>query len=123
MTAWHAGPPRGKRAAARSAGRERPRQAEQGRRDDPALWPASREDCRGHAGPQRDARLEDGPLPRAAPGQDRAIGRYDRAEPGRGSHGYRAAGRDRVDAGHRQLLEALAELAVELEVRVIGLDS
>src|SRR6478672_11611732 len=100
---------------------DRPGQREHGQHDDHVLRPRADPVRQRAVAHQRYPRVEDGLLPHAAVRDQAAVRRDDRALPGgRGVH-HGAVRLHRADPGHRRLLLGLAELAVDLEVGVVGL--
>src|SRR4029077_4334375 len=99
----------------------RPSQREHGQHDDHVLRPRADPVRQRAVAHQRHPGVEDGLLPDAAVRDQAAVRRDDRALPGgRGVH-QGAVRFHRPDPGHRGLLLGLAELAVDLEVGVVGL--
>src|SRR5271167_2506759 len=107
--------------AARPGPKQSPGEREHGEHDDHVLRPGADPVRQRAVAHQRHPGVEDRLLPDAAVRDQRAVRRDDRAlAGGRGVH-HGAVAFDGPDPGHRRLLLGLAELAVDLEVRVVGL--
>src|SRR5690348_3986081 len=100
---------------------DRPGQRQHGEHDDHVLRPRADPVRQRAVAHQRYPRVEDGLLPHAAVRDQAAVRRDDRALPGGRRVHHGAVRFHRPDPGYRRLLLGLAELAVDLEVGVVGL--
>ena len=107
-------------ALGQGAGRGPGQRGERGAGQD-GLGPAAEPVGERDAGAQRHPGLDLGAPPQAGPLDQLPVRGDDGADAGGRGHDHGPVMLDGPDAGHGQLLEALAGLPVELEVRVVGL--